>query len=84
VITDLHFICLVMQLRNLVWATSNHDVYLMSNFSIIHWSSLTCSKSEVLNVSGHVAPSEVGVARDFCLTNTLGFMSLMSSLDVEL
>ncbi|OVA01385.1 WD40 repeat [Macleaya cordata] len=51
--TILHF-----QLRNLVWATSKHDVYLMSHFSVIHWSSLTCTKSEVLNVSGHVAPCE--------------------------
>ncbi|GLT26439.1 hypothetical protein SLA2020_015030 [Shorea laevis] len=51
--TILHF-----QLRNLVWATSKHDVYLMSHFSVIHWSSLTCGKREVLNVSGHVAPSE--------------------------
>ncbi|KAF8391719.1 hypothetical protein HHK36_024028 [Tetracentron sinense] len=51
--TILHF-----QLRNLVWATSKHDVYLMSHFSIIHWSSLTCNKTEVLNVSGHVAPCE--------------------------
>ncbi|XP_057983738.1 uncharacterized WD repeat-containing protein C2A9.03-like [Malania oleifera] len=51
--TILHF-----QLRNLVWATSKHDVYFMSHFSVIHWSSLTCSKSEVLNVSGHVAPCE--------------------------
>ncbi|KAL6203619.1 hypothetical protein ACLB2K_027319 [Fragaria x ananassa] len=51
--TILHF-----QLRNLVWATSKHDVYLMSHFSVIHWSSISCSKSEVLNVSGHVAPSE--------------------------
>ncbi|BFG33655.1 hypothetical protein CerSpe_199290 [Prunus speciosa] len=51
--TILHF-----QLRNLVWATSKHDVYLMSHFSVIHWSSLSCTKSEVLNVSGHVAPSE--------------------------
>lgn len=49
----LHF-----QLRNLVWATSKHDVYLISQFSIMHWSSLTCKSSEVLNVSGHVAPSE--------------------------
>uniref|UniRef100_A0A161XRW1 Uncharacterized protein n=1 Tax=Daucus carota subsp. sativus TaxID=79200 RepID=A0A161XRW1_DAUCS len=46
------------QLRNLVWATSKHDVYLMSHFSVIHWSSLACNKSEVLNVSGHVAPCE--------------------------
>ncbi|RVW38976.1 hypothetical protein CK203_100077 [Vitis vinifera] len=51
--TILHF-----QLRNLVWATSKHDVYLMSHFSVIHWSSLTCNMSEVLNVSGHVAPCE--------------------------
>ncbi|KAM3355659.1 putative WD repeat-containing protein C2A9.03 [Capsicum galapagoense] len=51
--TILHF-----QLRNLVWATSKHDVYLMSHFSVMHWSSLTCSKNEVLNVSGHVAPRE--------------------------
>ncbi|CAN6450549.1 unnamed protein product [Victoria cruziana] len=51
--TILHF-----QLRNLVWATSKHDVYLMSGFSVIHWSSLSSTVSEVLNVSGHVAPSE--------------------------
>ncbi|GMH14478.1 hypothetical protein Nepgr_016319 [Nepenthes gracilis] len=51
--TILHF-----QLRNLVWATSKHDVYLMSHFSVIHWNSLKCNKSEVLNVSGHVAPTE--------------------------
>ncbi|XP_042486212.1 uncharacterized WD repeat-containing protein C2A9.03-like [Macadamia integrifolia] len=51
--TILHF-----QLRNLVWATSKHDVYLMSNYSVIHWSSLSCNSSEVLNFSGHVAPTE--------------------------
>ncbi|XP_048323542.1 uncharacterized WD repeat-containing protein C2A9.03 [Ziziphus jujuba] len=51
--TILHF-----QLRNLVWSTSKHDVYLMSHFSIIHWSSLRCKKTEVLDVSGHVAPRE--------------------------
>ncbi|KAB5521983.1 hypothetical protein DKX38_026302 [Salix brachista] len=51
--TILHF-----QLRNLVWATTKHDVYLMSHFSVTHWSSLSCSKSDVLDVSGHVAPTE--------------------------
>ncbi|CAA0815463.1 Transducin/WD40 repeat-like superfamily protein [Striga hermonthica] len=45
-------------LRNLVWSTSKHDVYLMSHFSIIHWSSLSSRKTEVLNVSGQVVPSE--------------------------
>lgn len=51
--TILHF-----QLRNLVWATSKHDVYLMSNYSVMHWSSLSSNLSEVINFSGHVAPSE--------------------------
>ncbi|XWS27666.1 hypothetical protein CRYUN_Cryun25bG0001000 [Craigia yunnanensis] len=46
------------KLRNLEWATSKHDVYLMSHFSVMHWSSLTHRKREILNVSGHVAPSE--------------------------
>ncbi|KAK1318264.1 hypothetical protein QJS10_CPB04g01454 [Acorus calamus] len=46
------------QLRNLVWATSKHDVYVMSNFSVIHWSSLSFNSSVVLNFSGHIAPSE--------------------------
>ncbi|KAL2473572.1 Transducin/WD40 repeat-like superfamily protein [Forsythia ovata] len=51
--TILHF-----QLRNLIWSTSKHDVYLMSHYVIMHWSSLTSKKTEVLNVSGHVAPRE--------------------------
>ncbi|XP_038972798.1 uncharacterized WD repeat-containing protein C2A9.03-like isoform X2 [Phoenix dactylifera] len=46
------------QLRNLVWATSKHDVYLMSHYSVLHWSALTCDKFEVMDVSGHVAPCE--------------------------
>ncbi|CDP14624.1 unnamed protein product [Coffea canephora] len=51
--TILHF-----QLRNLVWATSKHDVYLISNYSILHWSALLHRLSEVLNFSGHVVPTE--------------------------
>ncbi|XP_024028532.1 uncharacterized WD repeat-containing protein C2A9.03 isoform X2 [Morus notabilis] len=51
--TILHF-----QLRNLVWATSKHDVYLISNYSVMHWSSLTGNLSEILNFAGHVAPTE--------------------------
>lgn len=51
--TILHF-----QLRNLVWATSKHNVYLMSNCSVMHWSSLSGNLSEVLNFAGHVAPTE--------------------------
>ncbi|XP_044952671.1 uncharacterized WD repeat-containing protein C2A9.03-like isoform X1 [Hordeum vulgare subsp. vulgare] len=51
--TILHF-----QLRNLVWATSKHDVYLMSNHSVLHWSALSGVDTELMNVHGHVAPKE--------------------------
>ncbi|CAD5186988.1 unnamed protein product [Musa acuminata subsp. malaccensis] len=51
--TILHF-----QLRNLVWATSKHDVYLMSHYSLVHWSAVTRNKYEVLNLAGHVAPRQ--------------------------
>lgn len=44
------------QLRNLVWATSKHDVYLMDNSSVLHWSPLTRKRTEVLNVTGPIAP----------------------------
>ncbi|TQE09635.1 hypothetical protein C1H46_004728 [Malus baccata] len=51
--TIVHF-----QLRNLLWATSKHDVYLMQNFSVMHWSSLLRRGKEVLNVSKPVVPTE--------------------------
>ncbi|KAL4574493.1 hypothetical protein LXL04_021325 [Taraxacum kok-saghyz] len=38
--------------------SQKHDVYYMSHFSVLHWSSLTCKNSSVLNVAGHVAPHE--------------------------
>eukprot|EP00252_Welwitschia_mirabilis_P007259 TRINITY_DN1847_c0_g1_i1.p1 TRINITY_DN1847_c0_g1~~TRINITY_DN1847_c0_g1_i1.p1 ORF type:complete len:447 (-),score=70.02 TRINITY_DN1847_c0_g1_i1:398-1738(-) len=52
--TIVHF-----QLRNLVWSTSKHDAYLLSNYSIIHWSPLTRRGTEVLNVAGHIVPTEI-------------------------
>lgn len=48
-----------VQLRNLVWATSKHDVYLVSNYSVMHWSSLLQNLTEVLNFSGNIVPTEV-------------------------
>ncbi|WVZ92348.1 hypothetical protein U9M48_038421 [Paspalum notatum var. saurae] len=51
--TILHF-----QLRNLVWATTKHDVYLMSYYSVLHWSALAREKHEVIDLQGHVAPTE--------------------------
>ncbi|AEE36064.1 unnamed protein product [Arabidopsis thaliana] len=45
------------QLRNLVWATSKHDVYFMNNYSLMHWSSLLQRGKEVLNVAKPIVPS---------------------------
>ncbi|KAL9394385.1 hypothetical protein Peur_013670 [Populus x canadensis] len=50
--TIVHF-----QLRNLLWATSKHDVYLMQNYSVMHWSSLLRRGKELLNVAKPVAPT---------------------------
>ncbi len=40
-----------------MWATSKHDVYLMHNFSVMHWSPLTCKSTEVLNLAGPIVPA---------------------------
>ncbi|XP_050265329.1 uncharacterized WD repeat-containing protein C2A9.03-like isoform X1 [Quercus robur] len=50
--TIVHF-----QLRNLLWATSKHDVYLMQNYSVMHWSSLLRRGKEVLNVAKPIVPT---------------------------
>ncbi|KAI4321145.1 hypothetical protein MLD38_034564 [Melastoma candidum] len=38
-------------LRNLLSATSKHDVYLMQNYSVMHWSALRRRSQEVMNVA---------------------------------
>jgi hypothetical protein len=43
----------------LVWATSKHDIYLVSHYSIRHWSAFSGVDTELINVQGHVAPREV-------------------------
>ena len=75
---------LALQLRNLVWSTSKHDVYLMSHFSIVHWSSLSSKRTEVLDVSGHVAPCEVHLSHDFflCLMHGCCEFGMYSELKV--
>ncbi|XP_022138944.1 uncharacterized WD repeat-containing protein C2A9.03-like isoform X2 [Momordica charantia] len=45
------------QLRNLLWATTKHDVYLMQNYSVVHWSSLLRRSKEVLNVARPIVPT---------------------------
>ena len=42
-----------------MWATSKHDVYFTSHYSIRHWSALSGANTELMNVEGHVAPREV-------------------------
>eukprot|EP00897_Mesotaenium_endlicherianum_P006613 jgi/Mesen1/5980/ME000302S04982 len=49
--TIVHF-----QLRNLVWATSKHDVYVMHHYAINHWSPVSRTATEVMNLSGPVVP----------------------------
>ncbi|KAM7516800.1 hypothetical protein LguiA_006383 [Lonicera macranthoides] len=44
-------------LRNLLWATSKHDVYLMQNYSAMHWSSLLRRGKEVLDVARPIIPT---------------------------
>ncbi|CAL5414897.1 unnamed protein product [Camellia sinensis] len=46
------FICL----RNLLWATSKHDVYLVQNYSVMHWSPLLRRGKEVINVAKPIVP----------------------------
>ncbi|CAE5959371.1 unnamed protein product [Arabidopsis arenosa] len=53
--TIVHF---QLELRNLVWATSKHDVYLMQNYSLMHWSSLLQRGKEVVNVARSVTPTQ--------------------------
>lgn len=55
--TIVHF-----QLRNLLWATSKHDVYLMQNYSVMHWSSLQQRGKEVLNVAKPIVPPQKNLA----------------------
>ncbi|XP_024930565.1 uncharacterized WD repeat-containing protein C2A9.03 isoform X2 [Ziziphus jujuba] len=47
----------VNMLRNLLWATSKHDVYLMQNYSVMHWSSMLRRGKEVLNVAKPIMPT---------------------------
>ncbi|KAK7410543.1 hypothetical protein VNO78_01393 [Psophocarpus tetragonolobus] len=44
-------------LRNLLWATTKHDVYLMQNYSVMHWSALLRRGKEVLNVAKPITPT---------------------------
>ncbi|XP_065880887.1 uncharacterized WD repeat-containing protein C2A9.03-like isoform X2 [Euphorbia lathyris] len=44
-------------LRNLIWATSKHDVYLMQNYSVMHWSALQHRGRELLNVAKPIVPT---------------------------
>mmetsp|Transcript_3852 Transcript_3852/g.6727 ORF Transcript_3852/g.6727 Transcript_3852/m.6727 type:complete len:636 (-) Transcript_3852:222-2129(-) len=54
--TVVHF-----QLRNLVWATSERDVYLVYKNDVMHWDAVRKRVSRVLNLSGNRRPSLPGV-----------------------
>ncbi|KAM0906081.1 hypothetical protein ACQ4PT_017033 [Festuca glaucescens] len=48
------------QLRNLVWATSKHDVYTVHNQSLTHWSSLDQISTELINGDDCIIPKQRG------------------------
>lgn len=48
-----------LMLRNLLAATSKHDVYLTQNYSVMHWSSLRRRGKEVLNVAKPIVPTTI-------------------------
>ncbi|XP_040865954.1 uncharacterized WD repeat-containing protein C2A9.03 isoform X1 [Glycine max] len=41
-----------------LWSTSKHDLYLSAGTQICHWNALTSTNTEILDLEGHVAPSE--------------------------
>ncbi|KAK9793719.1 hypothetical protein WJX73_009911 [Symbiochloris irregularis] len=45
------------QLRNLVWASSKHDVYFIHNNCLKHWSAVTNQMTKVLDASGLSPPA---------------------------
>ena len=56
---DINVINSRVQLRNLLRATSKHDVYLMQNYLVMHWSILLQKGKEVLNVAKRIIPTFV-------------------------
>ncbi|RLM87188.1 putative WD repeat-containing protein C2A9.03-like isoform X2 [Panicum miliaceum] len=77
--TVVHF-----QLRDLVWATSKHDVYMAQNYSVMHWSSLLQKGEEVLNAIDNVFPKQYvdqpGVA--FCTSVTEDDDNITNTVDL--
>lgn len=71
-----------LQLRNLVWATSKHDVYMTQNNSVMHWSSLLQRGKEVLNVSGQVVPKQKGHGAQTLSRVQISAMALKNNLMV--
>ncbi|CAN0824411.1 Uncharacterized WD repeat-containing protein C2A9.03 [Linum grandiflorum] len=65
----------INKLRNLLWATSKHDVFLVGDYSVVHWSALARKGKEVLNVAKPVVPT---VKRPGLLTQSLSRVQISS------
>lgn len=48
------------QLRNLVWATSKHDVYFAHQASIVHWDAAKRFKTQVLDLNASSSARNIG------------------------
>ena len=53
------------QLRNLVWSTSKHDAYVMSENRVVHWNAVTKRATTVLDLDGGASGSGGVIAGDF-------------------
>lgn len=49
------------QLRNLAWATSKHDVFVMHDAAVVHWDAAARRKSQVLDLSGSSSGAATGL-----------------------
>jgi WD40 repeat protein len=58
------------QLRNLVWATSSHDVFMMHEASVVHWDAAARRRTPVLDLSGNYAHFGARVAQNNLGPNT--------------
>lgn len=49
---EVHSTVVHFQLRNLIWSTSCHDVFVVHNNRIVHWNILTGDSTVVLDLTG--------------------------------
>lgn len=67
------------QLRNLLWATSSHDVVLVRDNCVLHWNTLTRQSRLVLDCAGRGADSPLTTHSPFQVSTTHVFGDLLAA-----